>query len=133
LNPALRVTPQDDRASWGEIYWAAQVAYPQAHVSWIGAPIGDHFAAEVWVNVPGEGDFFDTVRRVYIDPYTAEVQGATGWFNAQHTLRDFQMGLSMEGRGIYIVGSFSLLLLASTVSALLFYKRWWRGFFTVSG
>jgi len=59
------------------------------------------------------------------------VQGHTGWFNVQRTLRNFHMNLSLPSVGIYLVSSLGFVLLLSLISALLFYKRWWRRFFVV--
>lgn len=128
LNPALRVTPQERTVSYGRILEAVRQAYPQRRVSFIQAPLGPRFAAEVWAEQPGAEDFTATIRRVYVNPYTGEVQGDTGWFNLQRTLRNFHMMLSLPALGIYVVSLFGFALLLSVVTALLFYKRWWRRF-----
>lgn len=130
LNPALRVTPEASKASWGDLYAAARRAYPEARISSMQRPLGSRFAAVVQVDLPIEGEYFAKTRHVYLNPYTAEVQGIDGWFTVQRVLRDFHMMLSMPARvGYYLVGIFGIALLVSVVTALLFFKRWWRAFF----
>lgn len=133
LNPALRVAPQETHASWGALYAAAQSAYPEAHITELYAPLGPRFAAQVWIELPIEGEFFEQHRRVYVNPYTAEVQGVADWFTVQRVLRNFHMMLSLPAPlgvylGVYLVGAFGIVLLASMLTALLFYKHWWRHF-----
>jgi len=132
LNPAIRVTPDTERVDYGRMAEAVRRAYPARRISYIHAPVGDHFAAQ-FVTEPADGGGFDPSRslRVYVNPYSGEVQGATGWFNVQRTLRDFHMNLSLPAFGIYLVSAFGFLLLTSLVSALCFYKRWWRRFFAL--
>ncbi len=128
LNPALRVAPQAERVGYQQMLEAAQAVYPDREARFIEAPRGARFAAEILMDLPGSDDFTRTVRRVYVDPYRGEVQGSSGWFNVQRTLRNFHMSLSLPSFGIYVVGAFGLLLLTSLVTALLFYKKWWRRF-----
>jgi len=130
LNPALRVEPGETRVGYGAMAAAVREAYPDRRISFVHAPRGDRFAAE-FVVAPEDNPEFEParIRRVYVDPYTGEVQGTTGWFNVQRTLRNFHMNLSLPAVGIYVVGSFAFLLATSVVTALLFYKRWWQRFF----
>ncbi len=129
LNPAMRVAPQEKPPDWGALYEAVQRAYPDERITDLFAPVGSRFAVEVWVQRPIKGEFLDKIRRVYIDPSTVEVRGTAGWFSVQRVLRDFHAWLSMPGYGAYLVEIFSVLLLTSTITALFFYKRWWRAFF----
>lgn len=129
LNPAIRVEPRAESASWGEMIAAAERAHPEGRVVWVTAPRHARFASEVVVELPS-GKWL----RVYVDPHTARVQGHTGYFNVQRFFRSFHMSLFDWGgttAGYYIVCALSLLLLVSMVTSLVFYKRWWRGFLTL--
>ena len=86
---------------------------------------------EAWQNpravVRGDGN-----RRwfVYVERSTGEVAGIGSWMSAQRILRDLHRRLFIPTEwGIRIVSSLSLLLLASLVSGLVTYKRFWWGFF----
>lgn len=129
LNPAQRVEVGDQRQSWGQWVAAAEKAYPGFRPVWVSAPLYPSFAAEVVMTSPAERNL-----RVFVDPYTGEVTGATTYFNVQRFFRSFHMSLFDWGGtylGYYIVCSLAFVLLASLVTSLVFYKRWWRGFFTL--
>jgi uncharacterized iron-regulated membrane protein len=129
LNPAERVEPTGEMRSWGEWQRAAERAYPNLRVDSIIAPRSPRSAAELWLET-SEG----TMLRTYINPYTAEVTGQTSYFNVQRFFRSLHMCLfdpGARGFGYYFVMSFSVVLLASLVTSLVFYKRWWRRFFVL--
>src|SRR5690606_19656646 len=127
LNPQLRVTPQASRASYGELHRAVEAAYPDAPVRSVWAPKGPRFACEFWVRGDGGGN-----RRVYVDPYTATVQGEGSWFNTQRFFRDFHRRFFWSAWwGIWLVAFFGLPLLAASATGLAFYKRWWAKLFTL--
>ena len=65
--------------------------------------------------------------RVYANPYTATVTGVTSYFNAQRFFRSLHMNLFFNAGtwGYDLVCAFAVPLLASAITALLFYKRWW--------
>lgn len=129
LNPAERVQPTGEMRSWGEWQRAAELAYPALHVYAINAPRSERSAAELWLETAD-----DKWLRTYVNPYTAEVTGQTSYFNVQRFFRSLHMSLfdpGQKGYGYYFVTSFSLLLLVSLVTSLVFYKRWWRRFFVL--
>ena len=127
LTPAMRVTPQSSRASYGDMYAAVRREYPDAPVRVAWAPIGSRFACEFWV----ESESGETLR-VYVDPYTGRVQGTSTWFNAQRFFRDFHRRFFLYSWwGIWVVAAFGLVLLGSAASGLAFYKRWWAKLFTL--
>lgn len=125
VTPAMRVTPQDrPPASWGAIAQAAARAEPHGRLQTLYAPIDPWFAAEAWVDM-GKG----APRRVYVDPWDARVTGTHGWANVHRFLRQVHRHLMLPTRiGIPIVSSLALLLLASLVTGIVTYKKWWRGF-----
>jgi uncharacterized iron-regulated membrane protein len=69
--------------------------------------------------------------RTYVNPFTAQVTGQTSYFNVQRFFRSLHMCLfdpGSRGAGYYFVMAFSLVLVASLVTSLMFYKRWWQRF-----
>jgi uncharacterized iron-regulated membrane protein len=125
LDPALRVDAVGEPASWGTIHEAVQAAHPDATIEWMHAPRHRGFAVEAVIKTPAAQRL-----RVHVDPSTAVVQGQSTFFNVQRFFRSFHMGLFLTYPvGTYLVGSFSVLLLVSTLAPLLFYKRWWTRFF----
>lgn len=125
LNPALRVTPQQERVSWGKIEAAVRRAYPDAQGVSLNAPPYANFAAEVRLDTPVQKNL-----RVYVDPYTAQVTGVSSFFNVQRFFRSFHMSLfNLWGIGYWIISAFGFFLLASLLAPLWFYRRWWQRFF----
>lgn len=126
LNPLLRVTPQAQPASWGELHDAVRAAYPGATALALEAPRGPRFAAVAVLDTPAQA-----YLRVYLDPYRAEVLGQTSFFNVQRFFRSLHMSLfDPFGRmwGYWLVSAFGFALLALAITPLVFYRRWWRGF-----
>jgi uncharacterized iron-regulated membrane protein len=125
LNPVLRAERGSaPPASWGRIHEAVQRAFPDATVEWLQAPPHDGFAVQGVVRTPQS-----QLLRVYVHPSTAEVQGSTTYFNVQRFFRSFHMLLFLPyPPGTYVVGAFGVLLAVSTLTPLVFYKRWWTRF-----
>lgn len=126
MTPSMRVAPQDGpQASWGALAEAAQSVADGARIERISAPIAPWFAAEA-LAVGADGERF----RIQIDPWTAQVRGLSSWFNAQRLFRELHRHLMLPTRwGIPIVTALAIPMLASTITALFVYKKWWRGFF----
>lgn len=126
VTPAMRVQPQDRApASWGALAEAAAHAEPDGRLQTLFAPIDPWFAAEAWID-KGKG----APGRVYIDPWSAEVTGTHGWANVHRFLRQIHRHLMLPAKvGIPLVSSLGLLLLASLITGIVTYKKWWRGFF----
>ena len=126
IDPAVRVMAQSGpQASWGD--WAAAVdaAAPDSRIEFLSRPIDPWFAASAVVRRPG-GDR----AIVYVNPWTAQVQGVSTWFNAHRFLRFTHRHLMMPVKwGVPIVCSMALVLLASMITGLIAYKKFWRGFF----
>jgi len=127
--PALRVAPPGGPAttlSWDELRRRVERAYPHALVgAVIGAP-GDRTAARALVAYTPTD-----LRWVYVDPFTGEVQGQSLQFDVKSFLRIFHKQFyivpsAMWPHGTLLVGVFAFVLLFSVVTALLFYKGWWR-------
>lgn len=124
LDPALRVVPSGTPKSWNDWRVAAEAARPDWRIRWISAPMYSWSAADVVAESP-----HGQMHHIYINPYTAAVQGTTTYFNVQRFLRDFHRMLNFGVTGLLLVSGFGFLLLTSTLSGLLFYRNWWKQLF----
>ncbi|WP_447770839.1 PepSY-associated TM helix domain-containing protein [Pseudomonas kilonensis] len=132
VNPEMRASkPSDDAQllSYDQVIAAIKHAQPQTQVQSIVRPDESHFALEVGVTYPdGRPD------TVYVNPYSGVIQGSAPTFNFQAFTRalhgwwlvPFTNGYSW---GWYLVSFLGLPLLASLVTGLVVYKRFWKGFF----
>ena len=131
-NPDMRASKPSDEApllSYDQVIAAIKQAQPQTQVQSIIRPDESHFALEVGVTYPdGRPD------TVYVNPYSGVIQGSAPTFNFQAFTRalhgwwlvPFTNGYSW---GWYLVSFLGLPLLASLVTGLVVYKRFWKGFF----
>lgn len=130
-NPDIRASkPSDDAEllSYDQVIAAIKQAEPQTRVTSISRPDESHFALDVDVSYPDGRSV-----TVYVNPYTGVVQGISPPFNFQAFTRalhgwwlvPFTNGYSW---GWYLVSFLGLPLLASLVTGLVVYKRFWRGF-----
>jgi uncharacterized iron-regulated membrane protein len=126
FNEDLQVSSQDkSKVRWEVIHNNVQKTFPHIEILSIDRPLYSNFASIVTVNDPELG-----IRRVFVNAYTGEVQGdAPHYSSFQRVLRDLHRYLLAPVGGLYIVGPLSVILLILTISALFFYKKWWRGFF----
>lgn len=131
-NPQMRASqPADDapRLNYDQIVAAIKQAEPDIIVDSISRPDEAHFALDVRVNYPDGREL-----TVYVNPYTGAIQGPAPQFNFQAFTRalhgwwlvPFTNGYSW---GWYLVSFLSLPMLASLVTGLVVYKRFWKGFF----
>lgn len=124
LNPALRVEARADAPPrWEETIAAAGRAVPGHRITHFKLPERPGDAAELFGRSPD-----GTMVRVYADPSTAHVTGTTSYFNVQRFFRSFHMNLFYNTGpwGYFVVCAFALPLLASALTALFFYRRWWQ-------
>ena len=125
VTPAMRVTPSAPAADIVAIHDVVAGTKPDVEILGIGQPLHKGFAADVIVET-GDG----MLRHVYVDPAMLNVTGSTSYFNLQRFFRDFHMNFfGLLGWGKYAVCIFAIPLIALLVTALFFYKRWWRRFF----
>jgi uncharacterized iron-regulated membrane protein len=131
-NPPMRASqPSDDAPllSYQQVIEAINKAEPQTVVQSISRPDESHFALDVEVSYP---DGRSVV--IYVNPYSGVVQGIAPQFNFRAFTRalhgwwlvPFTNGYSW---GWYLVSFLGLPLLASLVTGLVVYKRFWKGFF----
>jgi uncharacterized iron-regulated membrane protein len=125
IDSDLRIDAQQAPIDWDAMTLKAKKAYPERRLSFIQRPIYSNSASILLMNDPFLG-----ARRVHSNPYTGEVLGDKPWYSSvQRIFRDLHRYLLSPVAGIYLVGPFGIILLLSVISALLFYKKWWRGFF----
>lgn len=124
LDPARRVeAPPAGPVTWQAVIESARQAAPGSRVTQLLLPEGPHDAAQVLAEDP-QG----RLTRIHVDPASARVQGTSSYFSVQRFFRSFHMNLFFNTGmwGYYVVCAFALPLLASMVTALVFYKRWWQ-------
>jgi len=127
INPEMRAWPEpiQSTASWGQVYESAIDAYPQGQISHISINDEPWWAVQVLFRTPSGSRI-----RIWINPYTGQYQGYTAWFNVQRFLRMTHRHLMLPTSiGIPIVTVFAFPLLATLISGLFFYKKFWLGFF----
>ncbi|SDY95373.1 PepSY domain-containing protein [Pseudomonas sp. NFIX28] len=131
-NPDIRASkPSDDAEplSYDQIVKAIKQAEPHTLVKGISTPDEAHFALTVNVSYPDGRSV-----AVYVNPYTGVIQGVSPQFNFQAFTRalhgwwlvPFTNGYSW---GWYLVSLLGLPMLASLVTGLVVYKKFWKGFF----
>ncbi|NIF15548.1 PepSY domain-containing protein [Pantoea sp. Cy-639] len=131
-NPDVRASrPHDDaeRLSFQQVLDAMHAAQPQMIVRQLVQPDGAHFALQASVSLPD-----GTAPMYYVNPYTGAIQGKSPDFNFEAFTRalhgwwlvPFTHGYSW---GWYLVSLLGLPMLASLVTGLVVYKKFWKGFF----
>lgn len=131
LDARLRApAPAAQDVAWQRMAETVEVAYPNAERYSLHAPLQAGYAGHAVVDTPAQ-----QMQRVYLDARNGELLGSTSYFNVQRFFRSLHMSLFDLGSGrmwgYWTVGAFSVLLLASAIAPLLFYRRWWRGFTTL--
>ena len=130
LDARLRVDAPARVASWDRLARGVEAVHPDAERYSLHAPRHAGFAAHAVVDTPTQA-----MRRVYLHPATGAYLGETSYFNVQRFFRSLHMSMFDFGSGrlwgYWFVGAFSVLLLVSAIAPLLFYRRWWRGFFSL--
>jgi uncharacterized iron-regulated membrane protein len=127
LQPDLRVSPSsvDGEPRWDAIAAAAAAHPAGAAIRSIDAPVASAFAAQVQIIRPDGSRGF-----LYAHPATGVIQGVGPWVGAQRILRNMHRHLNLPlNIGVPLVSILSVLMLASLISSVVVYKRWWRGFF----
>ena len=130
--PEMRATQPDgaaQRLSYDEILRRLHGSHPELDVNTILQPDGDYFA----LNVSGTLSGGRSVT-AYVNPYNAELQGFAPDFNFRNftrALHGWWLVPYTNGYpwGWYLVSLLGLPMLASLVTGLVVYKRFWKGFF----
>lgn len=131
-NPDVRASkPADnaERLSFARILEEINRVEPETIVQSISRPQEDHFALTVRASYPD-----GTSPTLYVNPYTGAIQGVSPQFDFRQFTRalhgwwlvPFTNGFSW---GWYLVSLMGLPMLASLITGLVVYKKFWRGFF----
>ncbi|MFJ4349834.1 PepSY-associated TM helix domain-containing protein [Pseudomonas sp. NPDC089428] len=131
-NPDVRASKPDDsaeRLSFQQVLDALRKAEPDMVVNSLSQPDGSHFALTARVTYADGSS-----PMLYVNPYTGAIQGKMPDFNFEAFTRalhgwwlvPFTHGFSW---GWYMVSLLGLPMLASLVTGLVVYKKFWKGFF----
>ncbi|WP_313202670.1 PepSY domain-containing protein [Pseudomonas sp.] len=131
-NPDVRASKPDDNAerlSFQQVLDALHKAEPDMAVNSLSQPDGSHFALTAQVTYADGSS-----PLLYVNPYTGAIQGKMPDFNFEAFTRalhgwwlvPFTNGFSW---GWYLVSLLGLPMLASLVTGLVVYKKFWKGFF----
>lgn len=130
-DPAVRARPPADDArllGYDEILAAVNRARPATVVQSIERPVKSQFALAVRVGHPD-----GTEGKLFVNPYTGDVQGEQTGFDFRQFIRAMHGWLLMPfdhgfNLGWYAVSLLALPMLVSLVTGLVVYKKFWRGF-----
>ena len=123
FNPAIRATPQKHLANKNIVVQNIKKAFPNAKTFSIIASPEPYICniAQVYVN--------DQRYYVFTNQYTGKIQGKTT-LTIQRYFRDLHYYLFIPFQvGHFTVLFFGFMLFISTVTALAFYKNWWKKLF----
>ncbi|HBB80034.1 peptidase [Stutzerimonas xanthomarina] len=131
-NPDVRASkPSTDaeRLDYEHILQAVQTQEPRLAVLGLSRPQEDHFALTVRVAYPDA-----TTATLYVNPYSGAIQGVSPLFDFRQftrALHGWWLAPWTDGYswGWYLVCSLGPLMLASLITGLVVYKRFWRAFF----
>jgi uncharacterized iron-regulated membrane protein len=132
LDDRHRVEVQDATHDWTAMHEAIAEAFPGGQNLGVYvpgsayAPPGSGAAAVSYVALPN-----GQTRKVYLNPYTGELQGSTSFFNTQRFFRSFHRRFFDGNRGIVLVTLMALPLLFSALTGFLFYKGWLKQLVTL--
>jgi uncharacterized iron-regulated membrane protein len=128
LFPEVRATASAEQVSWGTMWEAARQHRPDGWVRSIGpydrSDVG-YFARDAIMRLPDGREI-----SVLVDPATGSVTGEQIGTTFHSFMRGLHYYLFTPGDwGFYLVTSLGFVLLASLVTGLIVYKRFWRGLF----
>ncbi|WP_236975111.1 PepSY-associated TM helix domain-containing protein [Membranihabitans maritimus] len=125
--PSMRVTPEETMASKNLIVSNLGVQYPHGKILYWEKVEEPYLSNIIHVDFDGHR------RYVFANQYTGDIQGISN-LTFQRYFRDlhYYLFIPINQIGNYIVLVFGFLLLISLITALYFYKGWYKKFFTLS-
>ena len=120
----IRAKPKKEFASRNTIISNLKKQYPNAQISYWMRAEEPYLCDIIYTKVDGRQTY------VFANPYTGKIQGNAN-LTFQRFFRDLHYFLFMPFYqfGYLVVLSFAFLLLISFLTALCFYKKWWRKLF----
>lgn len=126
FQPGTRASPVAE-FSWQKQIDAARQAFPAYRFTYLSAGEGAYLATRIHAVAP------DGKRRlVVVDPGTNRVTGESSAVTIRSFLRALHYYLFVPGDAIfYAIASLGFVLLASLITGVIIYKKFWRGVFRV--
>ena len=116
----MRVSPDGEKVSWGQMFDAVQAHKPKATINSLSQMKGDHFAYRADVT-----DEFGLRRFVHVNQWTGEVTGETHPLTVQRFFRDLHRYLYMPNFiGLPLVTSLAFVLAVSLYTGLKTTRNW---------
>lgn len=123
--PEIRATPQKELASKNLIVSNIQELYPNGTIGYWKKHNEPYLCDIIYVRENKKTTY------VFANPYTGKIQGSA-YLTFQRFFRDLHYFLFIPFQvGNYLVLTFGFLLLFSLITALFFYKKWWRKLFVL--
>ena len=123
--PEIRAEKTETKASRNDIVAQIQSQFPNGKITYWAAAAAPYLCDIVYVQSEGVRNY------VFVNPYTGQVQGSSR-LTFQRYFRDLHYYLFIPFQiGHFMVLMFAFLLLASSITALLFYKKWYRKLFVL--
>ena len=124
--PQLRASAVVAEPAWGTMWNQAQAAFPDARLTGIGS--FDRDDAAYFVKSVGAEDRAGQSFDIYVDPGTSRVTG----HEAGRSFQDFMRALhyylfAPAWIAMYATTALGFVLVASLVTGLITYKKFWRG------
>ena len=121
--PESRVSPQSELVDRNVIVQNISEQYPNGKIQYWDLKEEPYLCDIVYVGIDGKRTY------VFVNPYTGKIQGSTN-LTFQRFFRDLHYYLFTPFQiGHFTVLAFGFLLLISLITALYFYKKWWRKLF----
>ena len=123
FNPDIRATPQKELASRNLIVSNFKKLYPDASITYWMRP-DEPYLCDIIYKTENE-----QLSYVFANRYTGAIQGEAS-LTIQRFFRDLHYYLFIPFQvGNFLVLFFGFMLLVSLITALFFYKKWWRKLF----
>jgi uncharacterized iron-regulated membrane protein len=110
----MRVTPGDEKVSWGVMEAAVRAAAPDHMLGTLSAGEADYFAYRATMLPPSQKRYY-----LHVNQWTGEVTGTTQGLTVQRFFRDLHRYLFMPNYlGLPIVSAFAFILIISLYTGL---------------
>ena len=124
--PEERANIQENKASYKDHLENIKRQYPKGKIGYWPSSKEPYLCDFVQLHINDQRHF------IFVNQYTGEVQGSTT-LTFQRFFRDFHYYLFIPFQvGHFAVLMFGFMLFLSTITAILFYKNWWRKLFKLN-